>query len=243
MSPALRRRLAIDGSAIVLLALTGPFGTFVELSGPLRLAYWGIAVAGCSIFMHLAVGRTLTAPWLAGWPRAPRMALGAMVAAVPGAALIGVLEVLLRQDRDVFRDYFWLWFCVSAVGFAVAFFQFRLFAQASPVAEAVGARFLERLPRDIGRDIVSLSMQDHYVEVITDRGSTMILIRFAEAVRELEGYPGARVHRSHWVAAGRSNRIFRERNRILIELTDGRRLPVSRPYLEDARKLIGNVGG
>jgi hypothetical protein len=43
------------------------------------------------------------------------------------------------------------------------------------------------------------------------------------------GYRGARIHRSHWVAAGQARRILREKNRRMIELVDGRRLPVSRP--------------
>jgi DNA-binding LytR/AlgR family response regulator len=81
-------------------------------------------------------------------------------------------------------------------------------------------------------------MQDHYVRVTTSRGSVMVLIRFSEAVRELAGYPGAQVHRSHWVASGQAKRILREKDRRMIELVDGRRLPVSRPYLDEARKLV-----
>ena len=69
------------------------------------------------------------------------------------------------------------------------------------------------------------------MRVTTDRGSVMILIRFSDAVRELAGHPGAQVHRSHWVASGQAKRILREKNRTMIELVDGRRLPVSRPYL------------
>jgi DNA-binding LytR/AlgR family response regulator len=82
-------------------------------------------------------------------------------------------------------------------------------------------------------------MQDHYVEVTTSRGSAMVLIRFSDAVGELAGYPGAQVHRSHWVASGQAKRLLRDKDRRMIELVDGRRLPVSRPYLDDARKLVG----
>jgi hypothetical protein len=49
----------------------------------------------------------------------------------------------------------------------------------------------------------------------------------------------AQVHRSHWVASGQAKRLVREKDRRMIELVDGRRLPVSRPYLEEARKLVG----
>ena len=82
-------------------------------------------------------------------------------------------------------------------------------------------------------------MQNHFVRVTTDRGSAMVLIRFSDAVRELAGHSGAQVHRSHWVAAGQAKQILHEKNRTMIELADGRRLPVSRPYFRDAKKLVG----
>jgi hypothetical protein len=239
-----RRRLAIDGSLVVLLTLTGPFGTFVDLPAPLRLAYWAIAVGGCSLLMHVVIGVALGTRWLADWPDLPRIALGALLAAFPGAALIGLLERAMRHNNSVFDHYIWFWFCVAAIGFPVAVVQFwklesgepKLPAGSEPTAPEI--RFLQRLPREVGRRIISLSMQDHYVRVTTDRGSVMILIRFSDAVRELAGHPGAQVHRSHWVAAGQAKRILQEKNRTMIELADGRRLPVSRPYFQEARKLV-----
>ena len=43
-----------------------------------------------------------------------------------------------------------------------------------------------------------LKMADHYVEAFTTAGSTLVLMRFADAVSELEGADGLRVHRSYW---------------------------------------------
>ena len=238
-----RRRVAIDGALIILLTLTGPFGTFVDLPAPLRLAYWIIAAGGVGLLMHVGVSAALAAPWLAEWPRLPRIALGCMLAAFPGAALIGILETVMRYNNAVFDHYLWFWFCVAGIGFPISLVHYANFGRrpAMPLPasneEAAEVRFLGRLPREAGREIISISMQDHYVRVTTSRASVMILIRFADAVEELAGYPGAQVHRSHWVASGRAKRILREKNRTMIELVDGRRLPVSRPYLDEARKL------
>lgn len=229
---------------VVVLTLTGPFGTFVDLPAPLRLAYWTIAIGSCGLLMTVVIGAVLETRWLAGWPDPPRIALGSMLAAVPGAALIGLLERTMRHNNLVFDHYLWFWFCVAAIGFPVALVQFMFFGsrpQEPPLAlqqDAADIAFLGRLPRELGRQIISLSMQDHYVRVTTDRGSAMILIRFADAIRELAGHPGAQVHRSHWVASGQAKRILREKGRMAIELVDGRRLPVSRPHLDDARKLV-----
>lgn len=67
----------------------------------------------------------------------------------------------------------------------------------------------------------------------------MVLIRFSDAVRELAGHPGAQVYRSHWVTASQAWQILHEKKRTMVELVDGRRLPVSRPYFRDAKKWVG----
>ena len=43
-------------------------------------------------------------------------------------------------------------------------------------------------------------MRDHYVEIHTDRGSDLVLMRFGDALKELGGTEGMQVHRSHWIA-------------------------------------------
>jgi hypothetical protein len=244
ISQGWRRPLAIGGAMVVVLTFTGPFGTFVDLSAPLRLAYWAIAIGSCGLLMTVVIGAVLETRWLADWPDAPRIALGSMLAAFPGAALIGLLERTMRHNDQVFDHYLWFWLCVAVIGFPVALIQFATFGSRPPnpapgsKPDAADNRFLSRLPREVGRQIISLSMQDHYVRVTTDRGSVMVLIRFSDAVKELAGHPGTQVHRSHWVASGQAKRILRENNRTMIELADGRRLPVSRPFFDDARKLV-----
>ena len=41
---------------VVVLTFTGPFGTFVDLSAPLRLAYWAIAIGSCGLLMTVVIG-------------------------------------------------------------------------------------------------------------------------------------------------------------------------------------------
>jgi hypothetical protein len=43
-----------------------------------------------------------------------------MLAALPGAALIGLLERTMRHNNSVFEHYFRFWICVAAIGFPVA---------------------------------------------------------------------------------------------------------------------------
>ena len=67
-------------------------------------------------------------------------------------------------------------------------------------ANRTADHFLDRLPPELGRDLVYLRMADHYVEAFTTAGSTLVLMRFADAVAALEDAGGLRVHRSYWVA-------------------------------------------
>ncbi|HTV68206.1 MAG TPA: LytTR family DNA-binding domain-containing protein [Rhizobiaceae bacterium] len=245
LSPRLRRILIVDSLIIVLMTVTGPFGTYNELSAPVRFAYWAAAIGGCGLLFHITANYLLGAAWLANWPRLPRLGLAAILAAIPAAGLIGLIEVTLRGAAA--PDHYhliWFWLCITLIYLPLGIVHFVIFEppHSAPAAGAeerpADSPFLDRLPRELGRELISLSMQDHYALATTARGSAMILIRFADAVRELASYPGAQIHRSHWVARGYAVRIARDGKRTLIELTDGRRLPVSRPYLEDARTLI-----
>jgi hypothetical protein len=96
--------------------------------------------------------------------------------------------------------------------------------------ETPGTYFFRRLPRALGRDLIYLKMSDHYVDVFTTAGHTVLLMRLGDAVAELEGL-GMRVHRSYWVGHGHAERLLRRGRRRLLRLTDGPDVPVSRTYL------------
>ena len=76
-------------------------------------------------------------------------------------------------------------------------------------------------------------MADHYVEAFTTAGSTLILMRFADAVEELQGADGLRVHRSHWVVRRHVVKASRRNGRTVLHMTGGQEIPVSRGYLAD----------
>jgi DNA-binding LytR/AlgR family response regulator len=82
--------------------------------------------------------------------------------------------------------------------------------------------------------MLCLEMQDHYLKVHHSAGSEMILCRMEDAAREL-GSLGQRVHRSWWVAADAVEGVEREGQRILLRLTDDRRVPVGRSFRPDLK--------
>ena len=108
-------------------------------------------------------------------------------------------------------------------------------------AETPGASFFRRLPAALGRDVVYLKMNDHYVEVFTTAGHGVVLMRLGDAVAELEGL-GIRVHRSYWVARDHAERLVRRGQRSYIRVTGGRHIPVSRTYRPAIADLFGTNG-
>lgn len=103
------------------------------------------------------------------------------------------------------------------------------------------SRLFDRLRkelRDGDAELVSMSMQDHYVTLMTTRGPDKLLMRFADAIAEIDALPGVRVHRSHWVAQGHGGSLFKEGNRMMLRLSDGRALPVSKTYLPAVEEML-----
>ena len=111
------------------------------------------------------------------------------------------------------------------------------FDDARQPAAATESRFFDRLPDDLGRDIIYLAAAAHYVDVITAAGSASILLRFSDAVAEL-GDLGVRVHRSYWVAYGHVKRALRRDGRTLLLLTGDHEVRVGRNYLAEVRAAV-----
>lgn len=101
-----------------------------------------------------------------------------------------------------------------------------------------GHLFLRRLPDAIGKKLVCLSMEDHYVRARTEKGDTLLFMRMSDAVDELKGYPGAQVHRSWWVAFDAIDRVVRDSRRHVVKLSGGETVPVSKTYLENLAPFL-----
>lgn len=112
----------------------------------------------------------------------------------------------------------------------------------SPVIEStLTGRFLDRLPEEVGRDVVYLKVNGHYINVITTAGSAAVLLRLADAIAEL-GDLGLQVHRSFWVANRHVTGVFRREGRTVVQVTGGMEVPVSRTFLAAVRKLADDKG-
>jgi DNA-binding LytR/AlgR family response regulator len=132
-----------------------------------------------------------------------------------------------------------LWFYVFAVCLAyVGLLKPRQDdARAPESLEPRQPALLDRLPRHLRGRLLHLEVSDHYVEITTDKGKNMVLMRLADAMRETAPTRGLQVHRSHWVALEAVRKSFRQSGKPVLELEDGTIVPVSRSYLAAAREV------
>jgi hypothetical protein len=253
------RRIAIElfvlAAVGTLLGLLGPFGSD-SLAAPWRLFFWvGFVLAGYLVFSPVsAVARWLTEesrvpPWLA-------VLLVAVVASLPLATIIAFALAELTGGPDLWSESRFprLYAQVALVGVGIHLLMRVVFGSApararlapdSGTAAAAAAPqsgrgdnpFLQRLPAGLGRDLLCLQMQDHYVEARTALGSTLVLMRFRDAVAELGGL-GVQVHRSWWAAFDAMEALDRDGRSARLRLRGGGTIPVSRACLPAVRDAL-----
>lgn len=250
-------RIVYLSAAAMFLTLSGPFGTYIEFTLVERLQFWVLSIAAAGVFIHSIVHFALL---IASTTR--RMAImavlvGTALASVPATAAIMEIHSYLNEIQIEADRYPYIWSNVTLVGFVVATAQFWPQIMAAgrtdepELSEALegsadqrpaiklNVPLLSRLPNCVEPNkIVSFSMQDHYVELMTVKGPHMLLLRFSDAMELLGDLQGLRIHRSHWVSLLHLEGIERSGRKVTAVLSDDRRLPVSASYVDDVREAL-----
>lgn len=104
-----------------------------------------------------------------------------------------------------------------------------------------GTGYARHLERPFEGEILRVEAQEHYVRLVGQSDSQMMLYRFNDIVSELAPERGMQVHRSHWVAYEAIDRLLREDGRLWLSTRDGAKIPVSRKYADDVRIKISNL--
>lgn len=239
-SGLLNKQFVIWMAAIVIvLTIAGPFGTLRAFNTLERFAYWLILTpitfllaSFCSIFLVIYLSKLGIGKWLRYG-----------IAGIPVGISVWVFQFFL--NNKVSPDLDFLAAMVSntiPITFAVTM----IYASLSKNdASKIGAvenspsadLFFNRIPKKLGRDIISLNAQDHYVEVKTTLGSELILMRMSDAVSELVNLEGVQTHRSWWVAKKHILNIQSNSGKKYLELTGEAIVPVSRSFSKNIQSL------
>ncbi len=100
-------------------------------------------------------------------------------------------------------------------------------------------RWAERLPVELGQDIIAVASELQYLRVWTTRGNALILGALAD-VETAAADDGVRVLRSWWVATKHIVSVRRTAGGALCVMSDGRRVPVSRRRRADVLARFGD---
>ena len=232
-----RTVVALTGVGLVL-GLSGPFGTYGGMPPGGRIVYWLVIT-----FATFGVGM-LTAQLVA--ENTPLRRLGPLpahaLAAIVGGVPVTATVLLVNRLGGVHFAESWsgvaeLYVYCAAISVCVTvLFAAYEVSEARKTDKPQAPVLLKRLPIELRGTLSHLSMQDHYVDVVTDKGSKLVLLRLADAIAETEPVPGLQIHRSHWVALDAVTRTLRDGDRHFVEMKDGARLPISRSSLPAARE-------
>ncbi len=109
--------------------------------------------------------------------------------------------------------------------------------EARTLTRGAAPRLLDRLSPGLrDAEVFAVEAEDHYLRLHTSLGQHLILMRFRDALTELDTIEGAQTHRSWWVAKSAVQGAQRRDGRATLEIKGGSRAPVSRAYARALRK-------
>ena len=108
-----------------------------------------------------------------------------------------------------------------------------------PAEEMPAPRLMRRIAAEVQGDLVSMTVRDHYVDVVTSAGPSSLLMRFGDAIHEAEPVEGLQIHRSHWVALAAVQGVERDGPRLFVLVSGGQRLPVSKAHRAKVEERLG----
>jgi len=216
----------------IIVVVSGPFGTYEAFTLVGRAIYWtplivlALAVSGisCLVAQHwfpkqVHVEHAVLAAGFFFLIYTPVMLI------VTGSGVFGRLPepvsgLHVLAAVAAFSIVLGIWSMV----FGTAHLQTAASAVARP-------RLYMRLPEAGEQWIVRITVQDHYVEVrLSDGGAHRLLMRFKDAVREMDDADGFCVHRSHWVARDAVQSAVKDGPKEFVVMTTGDRIPISKTY-------------
>lgn len=228
-----RQTLAALAGVTMILAISGPFGTIDYMRLAPRVVYWAI-IAVSTFSAGTFIGNYVLG--VTKQRQSPRWVLALGISLLVGTSTLVIVVTVnwLAMQVPLTEPGYLVMLVPSTYAVSTVIALLLSFARAEATTEVEAAKaptLLDRLPFDKRGALVSLSVSDHYVEVVTDKGAELVLIRLGDAMKETEGVNGMQVHRSHWVALDQVQSAKRSGDRAILTMSDGRDIPVSRSYV------------
>ncbi|MDG2520890.1 LytTR family DNA-binding domain-containing protein [Caulobacter segnis] len=232
--------LGVCAGVGVVMGLIGPFGSYFNDVVLVRIGYW----VGSFLLSGVSFGLLLRGLWpMMSRARIPMWIWIPAVVVIATAPLCTLVKAFATTLWPAIARISWVeWYGQSVlIGLvyvlAYAFLRLRVAdpAPAKPQAPPSEPAFLRRLPPRLGRDLLCLQMEDHYVRMHTTQGSDLVLLSLGQAMGELGGLEGMQVHRSWWVARHAVVKVIEDGRNLRLKLINGVEAPVSRASVAKLR--------
>lgn len=210
-----------------------------DLGPALSALFWALHVGVPLILLELSqtlLGRIPAFRRLPDWPSVALSGVCGAVLFVPVALALdhlfpdadsdpaGLLDGLVSEAGSTVAPVILVWLGLNAPRLIT------ISGAAVETAPVEAGNFWFKVPAAIGRDLVSLSAELHYLRVTTTAGDALILYPFGQAVADLGTSRGLQVHRSHWVAIEHVLALRKRGEGAIASLANGIEIPVSRRY-------------
>lgn len=94
------------------------------------------------------------------------------------------------------------------------------------------------LPPNKRGPLISISAQDHYVEIVTKNGTHLQRMSMTNAVEAVPEGTGMKIHRSHWVAFNQILSLEEDLGRHFVVLRNGTQKPIAKANIGDLQNFI-----
>lgn len=230
---------AVILGVVLLVAVAGPFYTLDNLSLAGRIFFWGLVGVPATLMMW-AINRLVAVFCPQHWP-------GAAIGAIAG--VLGVLPLMLLVTASMWMAGLSLpasgflgllpYVAPTVIGISVLVHLLLPVPDRKqpPARQASATGLFARLPPELGRDIIAVQAQDHYVSVSTTKGSSLILMRMSDATEDLAQLAGMQNHRSWWVNMRHVTGLEKpETGTTKLILRNGARVPVPKARLAEVKR-------
>ncbi len=229
----------------LFFASIGPFDTIDAPIGP-RMVYWlTTMIVGGLIIKAIEFGIDRI------WPIENRVVRGLAVtlAVTPLQTLVVMFAGLLIFTNGINATFYFtllpaVWIITIVVIAILELLRMSALRAAPGKADTVESP--TGMPQALARHLpakyrssplIALQAEDHYVRVHTEIGSTLILMRFSDAVADAETTSkGFRLHRSWWASEAWLENVSFKRGSGQARLKGGLTAPVSRTYAKSLKE-------
>lgn len=229
-TPPSVRWIGLTVLAGVLLAILGPFGSYMN-GGPVRLlGYWiGAMLLGLVLYgsayrlVSMKVARGSRRWWVA-------LAVATLLASIPEALATRTAAFGLWPELVKLHLSLPLWFAqTTTIGLmAMGCVDFVVRRSATmPDDKPAPSVAVEPAVTPLGGDVLALQMEDHYVRVHRPAGTELILMPLGRAIEAMQA-EGLRTHRSWWVAGHAVAAVEGDTRSMRLRLSNGLVAPVAR---------------